>query len=215
MRRAGRSNSASSAGTVALLALAGLGGALAACSTGESNAPLGNGDTLHVDVDASNLPPQGNPTDADLDPDGIFDPADGSSIFGNGNYDAASLAVLSVCLPPDASASSGDGGKRGKDASAASGSEDGGLAGVDEDGGADAGCVPFPSTCDPTKQPSPCNCLLGAFTDVPCTYPSCAVNLAMNGYTLYCPPGGSYGTVSYADSGTTATVDAGASRGDD
>jgi hypothetical protein len=210
MRRAGRSNSAKSALVLAgaLLALAGVGGAIAACSTGESTAPLGNGDTLHVDVDASNLPPQGDPDPAD-----VFAPADGSSIFGRNDYDAASLAVLAICLPPDASASSGDGGKHGKDASAAS-AEDGGVA--DEDGGAsaDAGCVAFPSTCDPAEQPSPCECLLGAFTDVPCTYPSCAVNLAMNGYTLYCPPSNSYGTVSYADSGTAVVVEGGAGSGD-
>ncbi|HEX3769302.1 MAG TPA: hypothetical protein VHV30_00490 [Polyangiaceae bacterium] len=207
MRRGNRRHSALA---VALFALAGVGGAVAACSSGESNAPLGNGDTLHVDVDASTLPPQG---DADPDPD-VFAPVDGSSIFGKGDYDAASLAVLAICLPPDASASAGDGGRRGKDASAASGAEDAGVMAEDGGAGADAGCVPFPSTCDPGEQPSPCTCLLGAFTDVPCTYPSCAVNLAMNGYTLYCPPGGSYGTVSYADSGTTVAVDGGAGSGD-
>jgi hypothetical protein len=187
----------------ALAAFAAAGGAALSCSTGESTAPLGHGDTLIVDVEASaGQTTSPTATDADLDPDGIFDPLDSSSIYGNGNYDAAQYAVLRICLPPDASASSKDGGKASKDAGvtsepveASAGSPDasaGGTGVVYTDAGyvvGDAGCVDFPSSCDPTAQPSPCSCLLGAFAaDVPCTYPHCEDNSDKSGYTMYCPP---------------------------
>jgi hypothetical protein len=181
--------------SIALLVLAplasgGAGGVLAACSSGESNAPLGMGDTVHVDVEASTLPPQQGSSDADLDPDGIFDRLDGS-IFGSGNYDAASHAVLKVCLLPKDAGGPEEGGKSGKDAAAT-------APAVESDGGIydpDAGCVAFPSTCDPGAKPDPCFCLLAAFTpaEVPCTYPSCAVDTDKSGFTLYCPAGSTYG----------------------
>jgi hypothetical protein len=175
------------AGAIASAAAAA--GSLGACSSGESNAPLGKGDTLIVDVEASAAPPnQGTgASDADLDPDGIFDPLDSSSIYGKGSYDAAAYAVLSICLPPDGGASTAsDGGKAAKDAGAAP------TATPSNDAGylvGDAGCVAYPSSCVGLSKTDACTCLLGAFSaQVACTYADCAVNLDMSGFTMYCPP---------------------------
>jgi hypothetical protein len=175
------------------MALVAMGGVASACSSEGPSAPLGSGDTLHVDVDASALPAQQS-SDANTDPDGIFAPVDGSSIYGSGKYDAAAYEVLSICSPPDASAASaGDGGKTRRDAGAstetdASAELDGAYA-PGLDGGytaGDAGCEAFPASC--MAQPD-CVCLLGALASaIPCQYPHCEVKLDHSGFAVYCPP---------------------------
>jgi hypothetical protein len=148
---------------VVLLVTSALGSA-AACSSGESSKPLGMGDTVFVDVEASTLPPQPS-SDADLDPDGVFAPVDGSQAYGT-VYD--SYAALTVCAPPDGGASSGDG-------SAAS----------EADGAAATGCLPFPASCTNTSAPD-CVCLFGVYSaQIPCIDPSCGVT--KSGFSIYCP----------------------------
>ncbi len=81
----------------------------AACST-TSSAPLGKGDTLYVDVEASTLLPKQQPDDAS-DDSSVFARVDGSDIYGAA-YDA--YAALTVCEPPDGSTSEkADSGKKG------------------------------------------------------------------------------------------------------
>lgn len=145
-----------------VLLITGALGSAAACSSGTSGKPLGTGDTVFVDVEASTLPP---PSDADLDPDGVFAPVDGSQKYGT-LYD--SYAALTVCAPPDEGPSDGD-------ASAAS-----------EAGGAAAtGCLPFPSSCTNTSAPD-CVCLFGVYAaQIPCIDPSCGVT--KSGFSIYCP----------------------------
>jgi hypothetical protein len=147
-----------------VLLLSGALGSAAACSSGTSGKPLGMGDTVFQDVEASTLPPQPS-SDADLDPDGVFAPVDGSQQYGT-VYD--SYAALTVCPPPDGGPSAGDG-------SAAS-----------EAGGAAAtGCQPFPASCTNTGAPD-CVCLLGVYAaQIPCTDPSCAIT--KTGFSIYCP----------------------------
>jgi hypothetical protein len=172
------------------------GGAVAACSSEPSSAPVNPGDTLYVDVEAG-APPPSRSSDADTDPDGVFAPVDGSGIYGSGIYDASAYAVLSICMPADASAGSsasdGGGGKNRKDAGAGDGSE----AGADFDAGysptdggylaGDAGCEPFPASC--TSQTDVCACLLGTLAaQIPCPYPHCAANSKRTAYGVYCPP---------------------------
>ena len=60
---------------IALLVSGALGGA--ACTSATTGKPLGAGDHVFVDVEASTLPPQ---PDADLDPDGTFARVDSSAI---------------------------------------------------------------------------------------------------------------------------------------
>jgi hypothetical protein len=178
-----------------LVVLFGVGGAAAACSSEPSSTPAHNpGDTLIIDVEASAAPPAQS-TDADLDPDGIFDRLDSSAIYGQGNYDG-SYPVLTICSPPDGSAgaSASDGGKKGDaaakvEANDAAATADAAYAVTGGDGGyaaGDAGCVAFPASC--TSQPD-CTCLLGAFvSQISCTYPSCEVKLDGSGFSVYCPP---------------------------
>jgi hypothetical protein len=139
-------------------------GSTAACSGGTSGKPIGTGDLVIVDVEASTLPPQPS-SDADLDPDGVFAPVDGSQRYGT-TYD--SYAALTVCAPPDGGASDSDGSE------------------ADEAGGAAAtGCVPFPASCANASPPD-CVCLFGAFAaQIPCTAGSCAVT--KSGFSIYCP----------------------------
>jgi hypothetical protein len=167
---------------VVLLGVAAICG-VAACSNETGNAPpLGHGDTVFLDVEASTLPPQPS-SDANLDPDGIFDKVDGSNIYGE-RYDA--YAQLTVCSPPDGSdAAASDGGAR--DAGSAgkgAGEPDGAALAYPADGGAASGCVPFPATC--ASEPD-CQCLFAAFkAQIPCPYPSCGVQ--KHGFSIYCPP---------------------------
>lgn len=136
----------------------------AACSSATTSKPLGTGDRVFVDVEASTLPPQ---PDADLDPDGIFAPVDSSAIYGKRYGDA--YAALTVCARADGGQSAADG---------ATGSA------YPADGGAATGCVPFPASC--ATEPD-CACLFRALAaQIPCAYPSCGV--AKNGFDVYCPP---------------------------
>jgi hypothetical protein len=149
---------------VALLVSGAIGGA--ACSSATSK-PLGMGDRVFVDVEASTLPPQ---PDANFDPDGIFAPVDSSGIYGRGYGDAA--AELIVCARPDGGPSATDGGS--------------GSAAYPADGSAATACVPFPASCASGVEPD-CECLFGALAaQIPCPYPHCGV--MKNGFSIYCPP---------------------------
>jgi hypothetical protein len=139
----------------------------AACSSATTSKPLGTGDHVFVDVEASTLPPQ---PDADLDPDGTFARVDGSGIYGRRYGDA--YAELTICAPADGGASAVDGAA--------------GSTAHPADGGAATGCVPFPASCRSATPPD-CVCLFGAFaSQIPCAYPSCAVD--KGGFSIYCPP---------------------------
>ena len=133
--------------------------AAAACSneTG-SNKPLGSGDNLIVDVDATALPEQ-----PDASPDDVFAQDDVQTAYNEGD----AYAVLTICPPPDGG---DDGGAtKGDDAAA-------------YEGGAAAACQPLPAACasDPT-----CDCLFKALASmIPCDYPHCGVQ---NGFNIYCP----------------------------
>jgi hypothetical protein len=159
-------------GRLVVLLLVGAVCGAAACSNATSSPPLGHGDTVIVDVEASTLPPQ-TASDADQDPDGIFDRVDSSSIYGPG-YDA--YALLTVCDPVDGSADT-DGSDPSTDAAATVTYADGGAAA--------SGCLPFPASCASTDPA--CECLFGAFkAQIPCPYPSCGVQ--KHGFAIYCPP---------------------------
>lgn len=159
----------------------------AACST-ISSAPLGKGDTIYVDVEASTLPKQ-QPDDAS-DDSSVFARVDGSDIYGAA-YDA--YAALTVCEPPDGSTSEkGDSGKKGDGAAGSNpvepdssiepegGSDDAAAPYAAADGG--AACEPLPAAC--ASQPD-CECLLNALAaSLPCTYPNCRIN---HGFHIYCP----------------------------
>jgi hypothetical protein len=163
-------------GRLVVLLLVGAVVGAAACSSANSSPPLGHGDTVTVDVEASTLPPQTS-SDADQDPDGIFDKVDSSSIYGTASYDG--YAPVTVCDPPDGSAgpAGSDGGDVMTDAAAAAVYADGGAAAT--------GCAPFPAACASTDPV--CQCLIGAFkAQTPCAYPSCAPQ--KHGFAIYCPP---------------------------
>ena len=150
---------------VVFLVSGALGGA--ACSSATTGKPLGTGDRVFVDVEASTLPPQ---PDADLDPDGIFAPVDSSAVYGTQYGDA--YAELTICPRSDGGPLAADGAT--------------GSSGYRADGGAAAGCVPFPASCASATEPD-CVCLFSAFAaQIPCAYPSCGA--AKNGFDIYCPP---------------------------
>ncbi len=134
--------------------------------------PLGKGDHLIVDVDASDLPPQ---PDAYVPPDSPFAEVDGSDMYGPGYDASAANAVLIVCEPPDGSASGDEGGG---DLSA-----DGAADSSSGKGAAAASCEPFPAAC--ASQPD-CECLFPIFgPKLPCPYPNCGVG---KGFNFHCPP---------------------------
>jgi hypothetical protein len=157
---------------VALL-VAGALSCVAACSSSStggsgSSATREPGDHLVVDVDASSLPDQPDPT---ADPDSAFAPVDGSAAYQS--YDA--YAVLTVCAPADG------GGGDGAATATGTASGDAGAYGAD---GAATGCQPLPAAC---ASKANCDCLIGALAaQVPCTYPHCSVGTDMN-FSLYCP----------------------------
>jgi len=152
---------------VVLLVSCAIGLAVACNGSPESGEPLGKGDHVIVDVDATTLPPQ---PDADLAPDSEFAPVPGSTMYGT-QYDAR--ALLTICEPPDGS-TGGDSAAEAP-ADAADGVADGAPMAT--------GCQPFPAAC--ASEPN-CPCLFGVFaTQLPCAYPSCGVK---NGFSLYCPP---------------------------
>jgi hypothetical protein len=151
---------------IALLVSGALGGA--ACTSATTGKPLGAGDHVFVDVEASTLPPQ---PDADLDPDGTFARVDSSAIYGRRYGDA--YAELTICARSDGGSSAADGAA--------------GSGAYPADGGpATTGCVPFPASCAGAAEPD-CVCLFRAFaSQIPCAYPSCGVT--KSGFGIYCPP---------------------------
>ena len=135
--------------------------AVAACSneTG-SNKPLGNGDLLIVDVDATDLPDQ-----PDASPDDVFAQDDVQTAYEEGD----AYAVLTICAPPDGGSGAGGKAKAG-DAAAYEG------------GAPAAACQPLPAAC--TSDPT-CDCLFKALASmIPCDYPHCGVQ---DGFNIYCP----------------------------
>ena len=137
--------------------------ASAACSneTG-SNKPLGTGDTLIVDVDASDLPDQ-----PEASPDDVFAQDDVQTAYDEGD----AYAVLTICAPPDGGSDDGGKGAKADDAGAAY-----------EGGAPAAACQPLPAAC--TSDPT-CDCLFKALGSmIPCDYPHCGVQ---NGFNIYCP----------------------------
>jgi hypothetical protein len=161
-------------GPVIALVAAGAICGVVACTAAESTAPpLGTGDHLIVDVDASTLPPQ---TDTDAAPDPTFAPVDGSSIYGQ-SYDA-SYPVLTVCNPPDAS--TGAEGGAGQEAAAADAS--GAATDPYPADGAASACQPLPAACE--SQPD-CPCLLQALAAQLACVPSCSVGKSF--FSLFCP----------------------------
>jgi hypothetical protein len=161
---------------VVSFALAALAGAAACSNSVTSTAPIGHGDHLIVDVEASTYPPQ--PTGPTDDYDGAFSRVDGSSIYGT-RYDA--YAALTVCGPSDGGMSQDDGGASPDDDAMP---DDAAAASYPADGASDNGCVPFPAACASTPD---CECLFGAFkAQIPCPYPSCGI--MKHGFSIYCPP---------------------------
>lgn len=174
------------------LALAVLFGA-AACST-LSGAPLGKGDRVFTDVDATTLPPQPSQT---LPPDSAFAPVEGSVSYGPA-YDAS--AVLSIC-GAEAGASKGKTDSAAPSAGPKSGPASGEDAGGGDDAapvedaattsdvssypsgtGSSAACEAMPAAC--ANEPD-CECLFRALAaKIPCSYPHCS---AVDGFQIYCP----------------------------
>jgi hypothetical protein len=155
---------------------------VAACSSGatSSGQPLGHGDHLIVDVEASTLPPQ-----PDAEPDPIFAAVDGSGMYGTGS----GYVVFTVCGPSDGgpsedASSPDDGAASSPDDGAAASPDDGAVAAYAADGAAGAACTPFPAACESTPD---CVCLFAAFkAQIPCPYPSCGV--MKHGFSVNCPP---------------------------
>jgi hypothetical protein len=159
-----------------IVLLAGLAVCGAVACGSQSNAPLGKGDTVYVDVEASTLPDQPDAYIADSP----FAPVDGSDIYGS-NYGDASTPVLSVCSPPDGSAG---GAADGATSTAADASASAAADGAAAAAGSAGACTAFPAAC--MSQPD-CVCLFGAFkAQIPCPYPSCGV--LKDGFDIYCPP---------------------------
>ncbi len=153
-------------------------GAAACSSSVTSSAPIGHGDHLIVDVEASTLPPQ--PKDATPDP--TFAGVDGSSIYGSVS---GSYVVLSICKPSDGGDSAEGAAPAPADDAASSPSDAAVLYGADA--ASVSGCMPFPAACaDPPAGEPDCQCLLITLaSQIPCVA-SCAVT--KQGYSVYCPP---------------------------
>jgi hypothetical protein len=142
----------------------------AACSS-ISGDPLGSGNKVVDDVDATPAPPPVGDT-----PDPAFARADGSAAYG-AVYDGSVQRTICNYVPK---------GDAGSDASTG---HDGGAASAPvEDGGAyaapDAGgsCEPLPTACYGNVT---CACVLVALgPELPCMYPSCS---DVKGFRLYCP----------------------------
>ena len=157
-----------------MLVLVGALDAALACSssTPGGGQPIGMGDHLYVDVDATSAPPpQGTGDDAAAD--SPFAPfADDSGI---GSYSVA--LVMTVCGPPEAGAPKD--GSAEPDATGAAG--DGGASGSGGAYGGDGGCEAFPAAC--AQQPD-CDCLLNALVaEIPCGPASCSLK---GNFSIFC-----------------------------
>ena len=135
-------------------------GGAGACTNGESSAPLGKGDHLIVDVEASTLPPQ---PDAYVPPDSTFAEVDGST----------ALRARIRRVGPARSFAARRTGPRAQTTRGPAGG---------------AAAERLPAAPGGLRQPADCECLLGLAaiaTQLPCTYPHCSVGM---GFNLYCPP---------------------------
>jgi hypothetical protein len=164
-------------------ALAAIGLGAGACSQAASSSHH-PGDDVTTDVDATAQAPQSGP-DAAYD-DGFFSDPDGPYSSGYGMSDA--YASLTICPPPDASASSSSDGAAASDATsyahsdASSDASGGGTA--YGSGGISASCTPIPAACVATPN---CICFLDALkASLPCTYPHCDDAMGA-GFPIYCP----------------------------
>ncbi len=157
---------------------------VAACSGNSSGRPLGMGDDVHTDVDATVLPPQPNQV---APPDSPFARVDGSGAYG-AVYDAyAALTICGSMRSSDASSPVSDSARPADThESDAAEADDGGMpadgASYGGDDASSAACVPLPAAC--ANEPD-CPCLFRALAaEIPCSYPHCSVD---DGFKIYCP----------------------------
>ncbi|MBV9948853.1 MAG: hypothetical protein JOZ69_18540 [Myxococcales bacterium] len=143
--------------------------ALAWACTGESSPPLGSGDNVKMDIDASVMPVQ----DADPGPDSPFAPLDGP--YGSLG-DAYGLAVCAGCACEAGTFCYG-------------GSPGSPLSSCDQTAAAAGaplalGCHPIPSACATATEE--CVCLLQSLPRDTSCYPVCTAP-ASGGFVVYCP----------------------------
>ena len=138
--------------------------------TGESTPPLGSGDNVNTDVDASVMSVQGG--DADLGPDSPFAPLDGP--YGRVG-DAYGLAVCAACGCEAGTFCYG-------------GSPGSPLSSCDQTGAAsgaplELGCHPIPPACASAPE---CVCLLQSLPKDTSCYSVCTAPPS-GGFVVYCP----------------------------
>jgi hypothetical protein len=158
-----------------VFAFAGSVAAVIATACSEASGPGGTlapGDHLHVDVDASQLPPQ---PDGGLSADSPFASVDGPYRYGQvtGAYAYAPLTVCSKCACEAGTYCFGGG--TGHTTFSGTCNHTG------SSGGLDVGCEPLPATC--ASKPD-CNCLIQALAPSISCYTECTGTKAL---TLYCP----------------------------
>jgi hypothetical protein len=147
--------------------------AIAAC-TGTSTKPLGAGDDLIVDVDATPAPPDPREEDASATADSPYGFLDGP--YGALAYDAvAPLAACEQCACPAGSYCFGGGTGLTVSSSTCSPSPDGGGAALG------VGCVQLPAGC--ANEPD-CTCLLESLVGKLSCAPVC---VEVSGLAVYCP----------------------------
>jgi hypothetical protein len=155
-------------GALALL----LGSALAAC--GDPSGPLGKGNVVNTDVDASSLPSGGD--DAALAADSAFTPVDGP--YGRVADGSVPLAVCAQCACAAGTYCYG-------------GSPSSTFTSCAQDAGAslEVGCHTIPPTCDSGND---CVCLLQSLEHLPSCYLVCEPAAGggadgAGGPIVYCP----------------------------
>jgi hypothetical protein len=143
---------------------------------GTSSKPLGAGDDLVVDVDATPAPPDPHDIDDASTADSPFGFLDGP--YGYGSLAPDSYAPLAACEQcACASGSYCFGGGTGLTVSSATCGQP-----VDAGGAAlEVGCVPLPAGCE--NEPD-CPCLLQALADQLACAPVC---VEVSGFAVYCP----------------------------
>ncbi len=155
--------SSRSVGAAGLLA-ASLTSAAMACNGDDSSPATGNGNDVHVDVDATTQ--QGPPSGADAGADSPFAPVEGSVYSKPDGYNP--LGVCKSCACP------------GTDYCFGGGTGNATFGGNCNPTGFAVGCQPLPAAC---ASDASCECLLQATAgQVPC-YAVCV----QNSRTLYCP----------------------------
>lgn len=144
--------------------------AIGAC-TGTSTKPLGVGDDLTVDVDATPAPPDPR-EDASAAADSPYGFLDGPyGVLGADAYDP--LGACEQCACPSGSYCAGEGIGLAAGSAACGPQADGGASGV--------GCVELPAGC--ANEPD-CTCLLKSLGSGLSCSPVCAEN---GGFAVYCP----------------------------